>query len=285
MKCEDCQTMIEEYADGALDQKGAALMNSHMASCHECESFYRELNREQEIYARYERDLEVTPLLWSSIEARIKQEQAAKPVGLLSRLKEVLAGAFAAPRLSPAFAAALVMIAIGVTVAVMSYLNTTNRDQLAANNKNAGAETAGAQKESGTVPAPVPAQPANPASQNAVAQNGGAISQAPDQKVRVTPPRKNPGAKAAPSPEQLVREAEQKYLTAIAILSRDVNRQRSQLDPIMLARFDASLNEIDRTINETRRVVRENPGDPIALQYLLAAYSKKVDMLRGMTTD
>jgi hypothetical protein len=31
--------------------------------------------------------------------------------------------------------------------------------------------------------------------------------------------------------------------------------------------------------------VRENPEDPIALQYLLAAYSKKVDVLREMTTD
>jgi hypothetical protein len=51
----------------------------------------------------------------------------------------------------------------------------------------------------------------------------------------------------------------------------------------MLARFDAALGDIDRTIKDTRRVVNENPGDPIALQYLLAAYSKKVDVLREMT--
>ena len=54
---------------------------------------------------------------------------------------------------------------------------------------------------------------------------------------------------------------------------------------MVLAKFDASLSEIDRTIRETRRVVRENPEDPIALQYLLAAYSKKVEVLRGMTID
>jgi hypothetical protein len=53
----------------------------------------------------------------------------------------------------------------------------------------------------------------------------------------------------------------------------------------VLARFDASLAEIDRTIKETRQVVRQNPEDPIALQYLLAAYSKKVDVLREMTND
>jgi len=87
------------------------------------------------------------------------------------------------------------------------------------------------------------------------------------------------------TPAQLVRDAEQKYLTAIAMLSRDVNRRRSQLDPIMLARFDASLSQIDNTIKETRQVVRGNPEDPIALQYLLAAYSKKVDVLREMTNN
>ena len=87
------------------------------------------------------------------------------------------------------------------------------------------------------------------------------------------------------TPAQLVRDAEPKYLTAIAMLSRDVNRRRSQLDPMLLARFDASLAEIDRTIKDTRQVVRGNPEDPIALQYLLAAYSKKVDVLREMTNN
>jgi predicted Zn-dependent protease len=100
----------------------------------------------------------------------------------------------------------------------------------------------------------------------------------------VSAPRKAP-ATTTPTPAQLVREAEQKYVTAIAMLSRDVNRKRSQLDPIMLARFDSALGDIDRTIKDTRRVVRENPEDPIALQYLLAAYSKKVDVLRGMSAS
>ena len=94
-------------------------------------------------------------------------------------------------------------------------------------------------------------------------------------------PRKQPST-VAPNPAQLVREAEQKYLTAIAMLSRDVDKRRSQLDPMVLARFDASLAEIDRTIKETRQIVKGNPDDPIALQYLLAAYSKKVDVLREM---
>jgi anti-sigma factor RsiW len=280
MKCEECQTLIEDYADGVLAQKAASLVTSHMASCAACDGLYQELRREQELYARYERDVDATPLLWSSIEARINRERAAKPVGIIRRWRELFAGAFAAPRLTPAFTAALVMIAIGVTVAVMSYLNSSSRGRFVANGNEQARVDISAPNSNPATPTPSPrsgdegtgAQATGTSTPNLV-------------KATVAVPRKNVAAPAAPTPAQLVREAEQKYLTAIAILSGDVNRQRSQLDPMLLARFDAALGEIDKTIKETQRVVRENPGDPIALQYLLAAYSKKVDVLRGMTTD
>ena len=91
---------------------------------------------------------------------------------------------------------------------------------------------------------------------------------------------------ARPTPDQLVREAQQKYLAAISMLSRDVNRHRSQLDPIMLRAIRCPrLGTSIAPVEDTRRVVNENPGDPIALQYLLAAYSKKVDVLREMTAE
>ena len=60
---------------------------------------------------------------------------------------------------------------------------------------------------------------------------------------------------------------------------------RSQIDPAVLARFDSALSDIDRTIQETRQVVRRNPEDPVALQYLLSAYARKVDTLRAMALD
>jgi len=80
-----------------------------------------------------------------------------------------------------------------------------------------------------------------------------------------------------------VREAEQKYLAAIAILTKDVNKR--QLDPMVKARFDSALAAIDRTIEETRQAARKNPNDPAALQYMLAAYAKKVDVLRDIADD
>ena len=292
MKCSECQTLIEEYVDGGpdkTDQKAGALVSSHIATCSQCATFREGLIREQSIYARYERDVEVTPMLWTSIETRIKQERAAQPTsqavqgaGLISRLREQMLGTFAAPRLSPALAFALVLVAIAITVIVMTRLNPGVR-QVAKNNSN--------------TPVDVAAGGDSNANRNSAAQGTGGSGRSDD--IAATPPvpTRNPdkvnAVRKAPTttaltPAQLVREAEQKYVTAIAMLSRDVNRKRSQLDPIMLARFDSALTDIDRTIKDTRRVVRDNPEDPIALQYLLAAYSKKVDVLRGMsaaTTD
>jgi len=288
MKCEEYRILIEDYVDGALDQRAATRVTAHTATCAECASFYQEMSREQDVYARYQRDVEVTPVLWASIETRIRQERAAQPegqpgghlAGMISRLREQLAAVFSAPRLSPAFAAALVIVAIGVTVFVMSRLNSRGRDQIAITNSNAPVKAPDASN-----------QDAGPAPNMSEGTKDNALAVAPGiaapNTVKLAPPAVNPRNRqsARLTPTQLVRDAEQKYLTAIAMLSRDVNRRRSQLDPMMLARFDASLSEIDRTIRETRQVVRENPDDPIALQYLLAAYSKKVDVLRGMTTD
>jgi hypothetical protein len=87
-----------------------------------------------------------------------------------------------------------------------------------------------------------------------------------------------------PTPDELVREAEQKYVAAIAMLSRDVNSRRSRLDPKMAARFEQTLAAVERTIADTRRAVREHPGDPVAAQYMLTAYAKKVDVLREMAS-
>lgn len=283
MKCKEYRILIEEYVDGALDHKAATRVTSHTAACAECASFYQEMSREQEVYARYHRDVEVTPVLWASIESRIKQERSAQPEGLISRLRDQLAGVFSAPRLSPAFAAALVIVAIGATVFVMSRLNSPTAVHVAVTNDNASGESSESNKNGGVV-APAPNTALGTNDDNALVANPGIA--APD-KGKVATPAVNPRNRqtATLTPAQLVRDAEQKYLAAIAMLSRDVNRRRSQLDPMMLARFDASLSQIDRTIKETRHVVRENPEDPIALQYLLAAYSKKVDVLREMTND
>lgn len=66
------------------------------------------------------------------------------------------------------------------------------------------------------------------------------------------------------------------------MLSRDVNRRRSRLDAETVARFEQTLAAVNRTIADTRRAARKHPGDPVATQYMLTAYARKVDVLREM---
>ena len=278
MKCEDYLSLLDDYFDRTLDQKGEARLNLHVASCEGCAELYREMTREQELYSRYQRNIEVSPTMWTGIESRIKEEKPSKAPGFFAGLRERFAGAFSGPRLSPAFAAVLVVIAIGATVFVMSRMNRPQTPQTPQIATNPGATTEkGPGDTSQPAVTPTPSAPGN--SEKEI------VAQTPKEAGPVRVPTPKTHVAAALTPAQLVRDAEQKYLAAIAMLSRDVNKHRSQLDPIMLARFDASLSEIDRTIKETRQVVRQNPEDPIALQYLLAAYSNKVDVLREMTND
>jgi hypothetical protein len=283
MKCDACRANIEDYFDRELDGELEASVTAHLSGCAGCSQLFEELNQEQELYARYQRDVEVTPALWAAVEARIKQEKIAPPARPLSSFRERLAGIFggmfATPRLSPVLAAALVLVAIGITVTVMTFLNSPgNHNELASNNSNSGGEPART----------TPDKAAGSKDTPAVANDGERRDPAPVGKTR-NAEKQVIAKKIAPAqkvtPEQLVREAQQKYVAAIAILSRDVNRRRSQIDPMVLARFDTALANIDRTIEETRRAVREHPDDPVALQYLLAAYSKKVDVLRDMSAE
>jgi hypothetical protein len=285
MKCEDCQIFIEEFFDGELKDALAANVKTHIAACHECSALWDELQREQEVYLRYQRDVEVTPALWAAVQARIAQEKpvVASP-GLFDKIKTWLGSTFAAPKMSFAYTAALVLIAVGATVAVMSYINSRGRDtnELVA-------------RSNGNDARPEINPPANPApSQNGSSDvQPGPVEQAGSKDLNSSapstsyqPPRRTVSKpKAQPTPEQLVREAEQKYVAAIAILTRDVNKRRSDLDPVVKARFDTALAAIDRTIQETRQAVRRNPNDPVALQYMLSAYAKKVEVLRDIADD
>lgn len=276
MKCEECLNSVEEYLNGELAPQSASRVNAHISKCAACAAAYRALEQEQAVYAHYRRDVDVTPTLWAGVQARIAAEKPARPSDRFAWLREHLAALFATPRFSPALAAALVIITVGITVAVMSYVNSKK--------ETAGGETTavnGDGKSNAPAPAPTPNNVAPPENREEPMKDAPPII-ASDKPV--TP--KRPAVKA-PTPEQLVREAEQKYLSAIAILSRDIKikRNRSELDAATLARFDDALFSIDATLAETRQAVRRNPQDPVALSYMLTAYAKKVDLLREMARE
>jgi len=89
---------------------------------------------------------------------------------------------------------------------------------------------------------------------------------------------------AAPALDQVVRRAEQQYLSAIEILSRDIKRRRAVISPALLTQLERAVSEVDRNIAATQKVAREQPRDPVAVQYLALAYEKKIELLREVTS-
>lgn len=123
MRCEDCLPLIEEYFDGEVEGRTAEQMGLHLASCEDCAAALDALSFEQEVYARYDRGLEVTPALWARVSAEIAREpQAESPEPgrpFLSRLREAAAAALGSLAVRPALASSLALLVVGVTAGAL----------------------------------------------------------------------------------------------------------------------------------------------------------------------
>ncbi len=131
MKCEDCMPLFEEHLDGELKEPLAGRVAAHINACTVCAAEFAELLREQEMYAGYRREIEITPALWQGIRAQIEAEKVIESPARPARWLTWLTEAFTLrTQMRPAFTAALVLIALGIaTVAVIKYLG--QREQAA----------------------------------------------------------------------------------------------------------------------------------------------------------
>src|SRR5262245_37010411 len=71
MKCEVYENLREEYLDGELAPDDQERVSDHLITCAGCAEVFAELTTEQELFARYDREVEVSPALWNGIEERI----------------------------------------------------------------------------------------------------------------------------------------------------------------------------------------------------------------------
>jgi hypothetical protein len=120
MKCDDCFNLLEEYIDGEAAERDAAQVSAHLITCAACAHEFQALTAEREIYAGYDRELAVSPAMWSAIAARTAE---SRPIDSGERfsLGGWLAGLFARPRYAFAGAAAVVIFAVVIGVV---YLRT-----------------------------------------------------------------------------------------------------------------------------------------------------------------
>src|SRR5215207_6908754 len=127
MKCEGCLPLLEEYADGELDAGAAARVEAHLEDCAACAREHRKLEAERAVFLAYECDAAPAEGFWDDVLSKIDaatdaHTASARPASLPARARLAAAlGVFAAPRLSPALTAALLLVAVALTVALMKY--------------------------------------------------------------------------------------------------------------------------------------------------------------------
>jgi hypothetical protein len=123
MRCEDCLPLVEEYFDGEVEGRTGELMGTHLASCATCAAALDALSFEQEVYARYDRGLEVTPALWARVSAEIAREPLPETPAperpFLGRVREGFAAVTAARAVRPALASSLALLVVGVTAGAL----------------------------------------------------------------------------------------------------------------------------------------------------------------------
>jgi Putative zinc-finger len=71
MKCEENLVLLEEYLDGELGAEDQDRVSAHLITCASCAEAFAALTAEQEMFARYDREIEVAPSLWNGIAEQI----------------------------------------------------------------------------------------------------------------------------------------------------------------------------------------------------------------------
>jgi hypothetical protein len=123
MKCNDCLNLIEQYIDGEAPERDAGQVSAHLITCADCAQEFEALTAEQEIYARYDRELQVPPSMWTAIAARTAAEDNAIETRSRSGLRQWFAGLFTLPRFGFAFSSAMAVLIVAVAVGVVYLRN------------------------------------------------------------------------------------------------------------------------------------------------------------------
>ncbi len=291
MKCEACLGLMEELIEGELDGSLAREITAHIAMCGPCSQLCANLRYEQELYGNYLLDVEPTTALWANLRLELEKKKVIRASQPHLRLQRWLAIAFGDLHVTPQLATALILITIGLVIGIMVWRTTIDTSKHQAQN-----------------PGVVGGQPAfevNREGTHRESDNTDRRSSANDDEGKIQPSSPKSGDRgrgiqvsaagragrrmierspAVPKVDQVARRAEQQYLSAIKILLRDIKRRRALISPALLSQLETALAEVDRTIAATRTVAREQPRDPVAVQYMASAYEKKVELLREVTS-
>lgn len=288
MKCENCILMLDAYIEQELPEIEYAKVAAHLTDCAGCTDFCHELEKEQEIYWEYFAAVGAKPDLWSGVRSEIERAQPVKR----QKIRDLLAGmiypkSFGLPALvSPAL---ILLGSIVFAIFIYTYSPTENlvTDHTVLQDQN---------------PAPAQSFPdeqgakKTPESIKDATDKKDDYQKAPPRAVNhvatrsVSPGQKTPfgrSGKLKPPPRVTVIDevaaAEREYMRAIAVLTRDIARKKT--NPEQQAQFKQLLEPLDRAISKTRRALTARPGNPVVIQYMTTAFSRKIEFLRTIAEN
>jgi len=283
MNCERCKNELEDFLYDELVEARGAEVRAHLADCAVCAALRDEIERENEIFGRFYEQTSIEPAaeMWDAIRARINSgaREQAQIEGGRGWLEGLRAGAFgrllaSATLRQAAFAALLVALSVAATTIYLK-LGDKGAEKFAIKSVEP-AQTRPPQR--GVTPTPSPS--VDVAGDVEKPNNGAMAPKGAKPRVdRAAPPRQLTDQELM---NRQIARAEREYQKAIRLLDLAIAKQRDRLDPALIKQYESSLVSIDNSINASRRAFRERPDDPIAGQFLLAAYAKKLDLMQDI---
>ena len=275
MNCERCKNELEDFLYDELVEARAAEVRAHLADCAVCAALRGEIERENEIFGRFYEQTSIEPAaeMWDAIRARINSEARERA--------QIDKGAWAFGRLltpatlrQAAFAALLVALSVAATTIYLKLGDNGEKNFAIKSEEPASTRP----PQQGVTPTP---SPSIDVARDVEKPNTGA-STPKGVKLpvdRAAPPRRLTDQELM---NRQITRAEREYQKAIRLLDQAIAKQRDRLDPALIKQYESSLVSIDNSINASRRAFIERPDDPIAGQFLLAAYAKKLDLMQDI---
>lgn len=281
MKCETCQLELEDLIYGELSSRRAQEVRAHLADCSACRQYRLELEREQAVFGDYHQQVSREPgtELWASIRERIREEAntSASSVELTSN-NETRTGLFAwllGPMVVRQLAGAFALVVLTVLATVYFISRQQQGPQEIAVNVNAS--------PSPSLP-PVSATPTpleSVARETTVSDSMSKPAQAPAGGRKTIAAA---GTARRLSDQELIQRqlqrTEREYVAAIRMLDQAIVKRKGSIDGDVYKQYEASLALIDDSIDKSRAALRGRAGDPVAGQFLLAAYARKVELMQ-----
>lgn len=284
MNCEICRNDLEDLLYGEVDTAWKITLHEHLSECADCRAALSQIEREDELFAQYYKQNSIEPSeeMWQVIRNRI-QPQAPRTetlsLGWTERFRNWF-GLILAPTMlrQAGFAALLILISVGLTTLYFTSRKATNDDIATQTSPPSPTALRQPSPPEQTLPQPTPAlNLPTPNFRESVKRQVAALKPpAPKTETKVAQPKLSEDQLLA----QQIAKASREYQSAITLLERTIAKRRTQLDEGTVKQFEGSLAMIDASIASSRAALRAHPNDPAAARFLLAAYSKKVELMQ-----